>query len=488
MSHIDKDGAEAIAAQIHYLSDLSYEGRGLDLTGAHVGQYVKVASVDANGTPTSFDVSYMDRSLVVTCVTQDSVTVTGQLVTVRQGGPTGPIFATAAYDGQPVSFSLPVGFAYHVSVSDGLASHFNPTTASGIVSTADIAVTLTYSDFSNIRTGPDVQAALDNDIDLTLLVGETITCSKGAGTLSWDVADYDATDSTDPVVTLLLHDALDTKVFEPKQVMAWFESGLAAGNYSFVSGSTTYYLTLTQAIPADGQLTVNDAITAFTTYASTTATTTLETGTVTTTEISGATSLGTLGVETGTYPLNHLDRIKYGSNNAAEAALTQWLKSDAAANTPVTRVNKFSRPQTYSDAGFLNGLDADFLACVSEESWPCVANNVYEAPASVGGLTTKGQQYTVKQKFFLASEREIFGSGVDDGTTQYDLFVGSENVDRIKYRNNTAQYWWLRTPDQSIAYIERFVSTSGAVNTSGAYSALAVVPACRIRKSDRTRS
>ena len=42
------------------------------------------------------------------------------------------------------------------------------------------------------------------DLDLTDLVGEQITCSRGNDTLAWDVSDYD---NTNKVVTLLLHNA-----------------------------------------------------------------------------------------------------------------------------------------------------------------------------------------------------------------------------------------------------------------------------------------
>jgi hypothetical protein len=147
------------------------------------------------------------HTLTVTVLTQDNVTVTGQTVYVRADNASGEVYATAAYEGQPVSFSVPDGFQYYVSVSDTLDRHFNPTTASGIVSNTDIAVTLQYSDFSSIRTAADIKAALNADIDLTDLVGEQITCSKGSDTLTWDVVDYDETNKN---VTLLLHDVFGT--------------------------------------------------------------------------------------------------------------------------------------------------------------------------------------------------------------------------------------------------------------------------------------
>ena len=453
----------------------------LGITGASAGQVATVSAVDDNGKPTAWDVSSVKRTLTVTAVTQDGVTVTGQTVTVREGGAEGSVFATAAYEGQPVSFALPVGFVYYVSVSDTLAHHFNPTTASGIVTDTNISVTLTYSDFSNIRTAADIKGALNNDIDLTDLVGEQITCSKGSGTLTWDVADYDATEHS---VTLLLHDCLpDNMVFEPAQASAYFENGLAAGDYSLTIGSTTYYFTLANVIPAGGQLRVTTS--AYSVYASQDASTASETGTASTTAITGATNLGTTGSDAGLYPINHWDRVQYGSNNFGESALYQWLNSDAAANTPVTRITKFSRRYAYSVAGFKSGLDADFLAAIGDTAWKCNTNNVYEAPASMGGIAPKSTAYTVTAKFGLASEKEVFGSygGTNAGDSQFDLYVGAQASDRIKYYNNSARYWWLRSPLWYLAYYERNVHTSGAVNGNYASDSVGVAPACKIYKS-----
>lgn len=418
------------------------------------------------------------HTLTVTVLTQDNVTVTGQIVTVRANGANGEIYATAAYEGQPVSFSVPDGFSYYVSVSDTLDHHFNPTTASGIVSNTDISVTLQYSDLSTIRTARDIKAALNARLDLTDLVGEQITCSKGDDTLKWDVADYD---STTGKIKLLLHDVFGTAnmVFEPAQALMWCENGLAAGDYTFADGSTHYYFTLTNAIPAGGQLRADPS--SFWTYASQSATSTIETGTVSTTEITGATDLGTCAQGL----LNHMSRVRYGSSNFAESALFGWLNSDAAANTPRVPVTKFSRAYSYAQPGFMNGLDPDFVNCLDVVDWLCSTNNVYECPESLGGYT-KGikQAYTVKAKFGLASEMEIFGSygGNPDGSTIFDLYNGADADDRKKYRGTSVQVWWLRSPYRYHASHERLVNSSGDTYYSSAGSSYAVVPACQISR------
>lgn len=447
------------------------------------GDATQAASENAVGTYTTSAKSAIQTmlgikyTLTVTVLTQDNVTVTNQIITLREGGPIGQIYATATYSGQPVSFALPTGFSYYVSVSDTLAHHFNPTTASGIITDADASVTLTYSDFSSIQTAADIKAALNAGLDLTDLVGEQISCTWNNSTLVWDVVDY-----SNDTITLLTHDTLPTQlVFEPVQALMWCENGLAAGSYSFIDGSSTYYFTLTTAIPSGGQLRATTS--AFQTYASMEATATLETGTVSITEISGAISLGT----TATGNLNHMSRVNYGSNNYKESALFQWLNSTEAANTPMPRITKFSRPCTYSVPGFLGALDSSFVAAIDDTTWLCSTNNTYECPTSLGGTVAKSNAYTVTAKVGLASEMEIFGSygGTADGSTVFDLFNGATADDRKKYQpsTSTARIWWLRSPSWNYASGGRGVVSSGTAGVNYAYNSYGVVPAVKISKT-----
>ena len=100
------------------------------------------------------------KVITVTCVTQDSVLVTGQTVTVRQGNSeASPIFQTASYNGQPVTFEVPIHFPYYISVTSTLTGHFNPTTATGNAD-SDTTVKLTYNDISHVSTFSDVEEAV----------------------------------------------------------------------------------------------------------------------------------------------------------------------------------------------------------------------------------------------------------------------------------------------------------------------------------------
>ena len=376
-----------------------------------------------------------------------------------------------------MSFSLPTGFSYFVEISDTLAHHFNPTTVSGIVTDTDMSTVLTYSDLHNIKTAADIKAALNIGTDLTDLVGESITCAWNGSTIEWDVADYDDNGKT---ITLLLHDTLPTQLqFEVPQALAYFEDGLAAGNYCFIHSNNTYYFTLTSSIPAGGQLRATTS--AFTTYESQSSMVTIETGTVSTTEIQNASLLGTTASSSGAYSLNHMDRVNYGSNNFAESGLFAWLNSKEPANALMPRVTKFSRPYTVNVPGFLGALDTEFASCLDDIIWVCSANNAYECPASMGGVSVKSAPYTVTGKIGLASQKEIFGTydGVDTGDKIFGLFVEAKNADRIKRYNGAARHWWLRSPHPSNSSYERYVSTSGAVNDNYARISYGVVPDCK---------
>lgn len=99
--------------------------------------------------------------IVVTCLTQDDVTVTGQTVTLRAGDSSAAaVYATLPYNGQPITFEVPRGFRYFVEVTSSLSGHYAPTTAQGVATTGTVAVTLTYSDTSHISTFADVQAVV----------------------------------------------------------------------------------------------------------------------------------------------------------------------------------------------------------------------------------------------------------------------------------------------------------------------------------------
>ena len=312
------------------------------------------------------------------------------------------------------------------------------------------------------------------------------------GTQPWAVLGHNvhknAHNEDSPTMTIGSVPVLGTLQFDVPEAFYYAETQLAAGTYNFTIGTTysqwaagTYQFTLTEAVPAGGQLRINGyadgAITTRTvqSFASRTATSAIESVAITTG--SEGTSLGTFGEGA----LNHSQRISYGSNNYKESAMRQFLNSAAAAGNVWEPQTKFDRPPSWmtTTAGFLNGLDAELQEVLCDVTVPCGSNNVYEAPDST---VTKGGTYTVTDKIFFLSNREIgFTSDIDDGTTVLPYYDGATNADRIKYNaSSVAANWWERTPHSGGAYYVRLVGTDGSLDDGTANFAGGLAPACTI--------
>lgn len=294
-------------------------------------------------------------------------------------------------------------------------------------------------------------------------------------------------DETAHTMTLLCHDALNSFQFCPSQAFYYAEQELPAGTYNFTIGGTygqwlagTYQFALLSPVPAGGQLGLSgNPVASITTqsvrsYASARDTAYIES--VAVTEGSAGTNLGTFGTE-----LNHIQRVSYGSNNYKESPIRQLLNSNGAAGTFWAPQTMFDRPPGWnaSAAGFVQGLDPVFNNVVCEVVLPCSANDTYEAPDST---VAKGSSYTLNDKYYFASRTEIYGSSDDvtDGTYQFPFFRGTTDVDKMRYRNDAAQHWWLRTPTRWDASLVRVVNPSGALYFSAALINDALVPACTI--------
>ena len=330
-------------------------------------------------------------------------------------------------------------------------------------------------------------------------VGSQLTLSHTVyGDIAMDVVSHDTVkkygDENAHTMTLMAHDCIANLQFDSDEAMYYAETELAAGTYCFTVNSAyskwttgTYNFTLSKNVPAGGQICIgggsNTALTDLyiRTYASQQTTTILETTASKIASGEAGTSLGVWAED-----LNHPHRMSWGSNNYKESALRQLLNSDAAAGSIWTPQTKFDRPPSWaSDSnyeGFLKGCPADFLDAIAPAVVKCSANNTYECPASMGGTVTKNTAYELTDKIFLASATEVGLSGGDvaDGSTLYEFFEGASNTDRIKYLNDSARYWWLRTPTAGSAHIVRGVNIDGSLSGSGANNAYGLVPACII--------
>ena len=316
-------------------------------------------------------------------------------------------------------------------------------------------------------------------------LGDQLTCTRGNNTIVWDIVDMTATD-----MTLLMHDCPFNLQFDSVEAMFAFDGGLAAGTYHFTITNQPWYagdvgkvvqFTLTEPIPAGGQLVVQNNSSAtmigakINSYASGSSDTVIESATMS--EGSDGTDLGSL-TDAGdpTNGINSVQRGLRGNSRWSTSAIRQFLNSDGAEGSVWTPQTPFGRLPSWasSQAGFKNGLEADFLSAITPNTNTTVLNTVSDG----GGVET------TTDMFYLPSRTEIYGTNEISGSpegSQYDYYIGTDNDAKIKRWNNSAVNWWLRTPISSSANLVRVVNTSGAATNYNALNTIRVAAACVIR-------
>ena len=317
--------------------------------------------------------------------------------------------------------------------------------------------------------------------------GDQVIVTEAFTEILWDVVEHKTVNGS-PRMVLLMHNCWYNRPFDAIEALYYAEEGLAAGTYHFTiqnydatyGGNKTYQFTLTEAVPAGGHILLdwpyNQQLLgrSVKTYASKTATTQIEAAVLS--EGTGGTDLGT--TDGTSENLNHIHRARYGSNNYKESAIRQWLNSGAAAGGWWNSQTKFDLKSSYAgEAGFLHGMDSDFLNAVQESTVKCGTNNTWELPG-----WTKNEAYTVQEKFYLPSRPEVgLGDESMDQGSVWSYYSSAENDDRIKRDfGSTARSWWLRSPLPSYAFSVRYVYSSGALYSNYAYYGCSAAAACEI--------
>lgn len=379
----------------------------------------------------------------------------------------------------------------------------------------------------SIKNWADVQSLVRQNLhSKAMAVADQLETERSGKTLTFDILDFDKHTPTNKYLShslaLGLHHigAYGTIPFCASQLMYYTEGGLPAGNYKFTldhavyGGGTqydgTYMFTLTQSIPADGGFRHTNPIGGWknsyaqsdvignyiTTYGARPQRTEVEKGIAVSIwdGTTACTDLGTFTARSLTYHTetdevnggmrNFTERQAYGSNRWRDCVYRQWLNSDAEAvpSSDTTTVSNWWKPATVFDrvpggakmAGFLNGLDPEFVAVLGEIEVKTALCDCDKVDGATYDITY--------DKVWLQSMTEIFGSnnnGIAEGS-QLAYWVGASNADRIKYEGSTARYWWLRSPGPALAGVVRRVDTSGVLGSGYAGGAYGVVPACCI--------
>lgn len=327
--------------------------------------------------------------------------------------------------------------------------------------------------------------------------------------IEWDILGYDhdtvyKSDNTlaQHSVTIQTHDCISELQFDAREALFAFPNGLTAGAYKFTVGAQPWYasdvnkvitFTLTQAIPNNGVLVLTNGYnatmigTSIKSYASLTATTEIEAVTLTEADAETvATDLGTIN-NAISGNINSIQRALLGSNNWEKSPVRQYLNSDKAAGSVWSAKTVWDRVPSWAStsAGFLHGIDPDFLAVVGTVKKRTALNKVCDG----------GGYVDTDDKIFLLSRTEVYGgneNSVAEGSV-YDYFKNYSDLsqpgtgadsNRIKYRNSSAKYWWLRSPYSTWASRARCVSPSGGVYFDLVSSADGLVPACCIVLDD----
>ena len=337
------------------------------------------------------------------------------------------------------------------------------------------------------------------------VAGDHVIVTETTTQLAFDVIGIDHDTPADPKythsMTLQMHNLWTSAMVFDASEATWYideetyPNGLAAGTYYFTlpagydtgnGGGGTYNFTLTNAVPVGGQIRFG--------WGSGTQASTCK---ITTHSAVGAASLETVNVVEGeagtampslhatfvTSNTNCVHRMRYGSNNWAESSLRQWLNTDKAANTWWEPKSVFDRPANAGSDGFLKGFDPAFLAVVGE-----VTKKTQLSISDNYGMDTS------TERFFLLSRPEIYAGterstdGADGTVYPYygagysDLTAPGAGADsnRIKYRNGSATYWWLRTPNAGYGYTVRIVGPTGYLSDLNADGSYGVAPACVI--------
>lgn len=326
-------------------------------------------------------------------------------------------------------------------------------------------------------------------------IGDQLVCKKEDKKLVWDIIGIDHDIPSDKhlthSMTLQLNECYKNYQIDAAEALYYCAEELSAGTYYFTihnydeayGGNRSYYFTLANPVPAGGQIDFRWGYNSYAsaskikTYSSSESTVVIEEVNVT-----EGTEGTFLGVTDGSYEnMNRAESVRFGSNRWGQSAIRQWLNSDAENNWWVPS-SKFDRSANYaSTAGFLKGMDEDFLSVMGKV-------NKRTALSTVGN----GVGYEDSDELmFLLSRSEVYGgaeNGVNDGNPYAyykdysDLASAGLSTDsnRIKYLNDSASYWWLRSASTNTTdYLYR-VSQSGSLNISYAINNNGIAPACCI--------
>lgn len=194
------------------------------------------------------------------------------------------------------------------------------------------------------------------------------------------------------------------------------------------------------------------------------------------------------------------DRQQKGNNRYSVSNIDHWLNSTASAgqwyspqhstDQSPNSTNVVTRNPYDTDAGFLNGFDARFIAAMQDTTIKVARNTV----------TDGGGYDTLTRKVFLPSLAELFNqaeNSIMEGSLLQYFQANTDSIRKAKIstyaaedNNNkgsnsvtagTASYYWMRTLRSSSSYDVRIVEPDGSLHLGVAYDGYnGIRPLCNL--------
>ena len=190
-------------------------------------------------------------------------------------------------------------------------------------------------------------------------------------------------------------------------------------------------------------------------------------------------------------------RRDYGNNRYSVSNIDHWLNSTASAGqwySPQHSTDQSPNSTTVvarnpydTDAGFLNGFDARFIAAIQDTTIKVARNTV----------TDGGGYDTLVRKVFLPSKAELFNQAensiMEGSLLQYfqentkiakiSTYAAEDNNNKgsSSVTAGTASFYWTRTPNSSYSGDVRDVGTDNSLYYGSAFSGnRGVRPLCNL--------
>lgn len=296
----------------------------------------------------------------------------------------------------------------------------------------------------------------------SISIGDQFISDYNDTTLTWDVIDKNHDTPANPQytnsLTLKTHYPISRLQYDVQEAFYYCPSGLSAGVYRFKYNNSYRYFTLTQAVPAGGQLYFTEGTLAkVSSYSSPLSQTPIQTVNTQTSYSYACTDLGELkSVQNGNF--NMYDHcVRYGNERWDESDIRQWLNSDKPSGEWWAPQNNWDRPPSIASTlnGFLYDLDPELKEIIG-----LTAKNTYPYGES--------EPYTTLDTMFLLSTGEVGGG--------YSFY--SSTTDKIVYEKSGAavSYWTRTASSRGVNYVNQ----SGGNVRSDTHNTYSVVVACNI--------